>query len=228
MIHTCNQRRWYVDEYLVPSMLKQGINKDDIYIYQDKDCVGNLKAFVESCKVPFIVDNIIDDDESIAGTWHLQDDVIICADFKKRTEELDNGIVCAYTSYYDENTTPGTYHPKDMWWSFPCIRIPNRIADNFHKWVDIYVWRDNQFGVYVRAKKYDDLIFKIFVENYYPKYEVTNLAPNLVDHVDYLLGGSLVNKQRADKMCRAIHFEQPQLADLLEMQLVRDGKLEMK
>ena len=31
MIHTCEARLWYVEEYLIPSMLKQGIKEDDIY-----------------------------------------------------------------------------------------------------------------------------------------------------------------------------------------------------
>lgn len=206
LIHTCNQRLWYVEEYLIPSMIEQGISENDITMYLDKNADGCLKSFVESAK------RLPED----GGTWHLQDDVIICKDFKKRTEELDDGIICGFTCNYDKVPKPGWNIVKEnMWWSFPCIRIPNDIIHKFHEWVDLWVWRDPQYGRYVRAKKYDDLIFKIFMESYYPNEKILNLAPNLVDHIDYLLGGSVINRQRAMRDVRSLFWEDEDLVEEL-------------
>ena len=44
LIHCCNDRMWYVKEFLIPSMIKQGISTDDIFIYQDKNKIGNFGA----------------------------------------------------------------------------------------------------------------------------------------------------------------------------------------
>ena len=53
MIHSCNQREWYVDNFLIPSMIAQGISEDDIYKYNDTRKDGNLLAFVKSCKLAY-------------------------------------------------------------------------------------------------------------------------------------------------------------------------------
>ena len=44
MIHACPQRMWYVTEFLVPSMLEQGIPEADITIWNDTEKRGNLAA----------------------------------------------------------------------------------------------------------------------------------------------------------------------------------------
>ena len=202
LIHACNSRMWYVENFIVPSMIEQGIGEDDITVYNDVNGDGCLKSFIESSKKHCHGN----------GTWHLQDDIAICRDFKKRTEELDNGIVCGFACTFDTEVKPGKRKVEEgMWWSFPCIRIPDNIMQNCVSWVDTYVWRDPQYGRYVKSKKYDDLIFKIFVENYYPTEEVLSLAPNLVDHVDYLLGGSVINKQRTLKDVRSLYWDDTEL-----------------
>ena len=35
LIHCYKDRRWYVDKYLIPSMLKQDIDKSDIEVFED-------------------------------------------------------------------------------------------------------------------------------------------------------------------------------------------------
>ena len=46
------------------------------------------------------------------------------------------------------------------------------------------------------------------MENYYPNEYVLNLKPNLVDHIDYLLGGSTINERKEDKkQVRALWFD---------------------
>ena len=54
----------------------------------------------------------------------------------------------------------------------------------------------------------------------YPDYKVLNLKPNLVDHIDYLLGGTVINKERKNKNVRAVWFEDLDLVENLEKKLV--------
>jgi len=73
-----------------------------------------------------------DDDK---GTWHLQDDIMICSDFKQRTEELENKmpIVCGFC--FRTLASPGGFHSAyHMWYSFQCIKIDNQIARECAKW----------------------------------------------------------------------------------------------
>lgn len=216
MIHSCNNRQWYVDDFLVPSMLEQGISKDDIYVYQDKECDGNLVSWVISCHKAYEM-------WGETNVWHLQDDVIISSKFKERTEELEKEpykIICAFVTKYDDGRNPGVSSALNhMWYSFPCLRINSKLTKLFAEWVDIYVWRDNQFGYWVRHKKGDDLIFRIYVESYFPNEPVLNLTPNLVDHIDYLLGGTTVNfaRQSNGKLCRSIYWDENDLVlDLMD------------
>lgn len=222
MIHACNQRMWYVDNFLVPSLLQQGIKEDDIYVYCDKDREGNLMSWVKSCRLSYEMWGDI-------NVWHLQDDVIVCSDFKKRTEELESNecaVICGFVCDYDDGRNPGQKASKNhMWYSFPCIRVQTTLAKSFADWTDIYVWRDNQYYFWVKYKKGDDYIFRIYVESYFPNEPVLNLKPNLVDHVDFLLGGTVVNPQRDKKInIRSMYFEEPELVDKLAKEIEKYDK----
>ena len=109
MIHTYPKRLWYVEEFLISSMLAQGIAKEDITVYNDDKHEGNLRACMNafaSCP------------DDIGGTWHLQDDICICRDFKQRTEWYDNGLVCGFSSsLYDgsEKNKLGAVPRRRMW-----------------------------------------------------------------------------------------------------------------
>jgi hypothetical protein len=210
-----------VDKYLLPSLLKQGIKEKDIYVYQDKTNSGNLKSWVVSCHLAY------DMWGAHENVWHLQDDVLICSDFKERTERLEENtdkIICGFTCKYDDGRNPGEAEAKNhMWYSFPCIRIHTSVTKSFADWVDIYVWRDNQFHYYVKKKKGDDYIFRIYIENYLPKEKVLNLIPNLVEHVDFLLGGTTVNPERQafGKDVRSMYWEEPELTNKLREELIK-------
>lgn len=194
MIHSCNQRQWYVDEFLVPSMIEQGIPKEDIYVYQDVNEDGNLKSYIQSSHLAYKMWG------ADVNVWHLQDDVILSRNFKKKVDELeDNGliIVCAFTCKYDDGREPGLKPAiNHMWYSFPCMRVTTNISKEFATWADTYLWRDNQFGFWTRHKKGDDHIFRIFIESYHPNEPVLNLVPNIIDHIDYIVGGTVVNPNR--------------------------------
>lgn len=213
MIHACLDRLWYVNEHLIPSMTEQGINREDIDIYLDEKKEGCLfacmKAFYSVSK------------EEV-GTWHLQDDVLISSDFKKKTEEYSKDyIVCGYCFTLDYSKVyTGFVEPKHMWFSFPCIYIPNKVARQCAKWFFNKVIKDRAYSVYVNSKRHDDTLFHWFVEDYYSDMKALNLVPNIVDHVDYLIGGSIVNAIRPDKETHAAYFEDNYLVDDLSKKLL--------
>ena len=211
LIHSCKKRYWYVKNYLIPSMVKQGIREQNIHVYLDYNDDGCL----QSCMKSF---NGMPDDNT--GTWHLQDDVIICSDFKERTLRLSSlydGIICGYCYRFDDNRYKiGNVKAKEMWYSFPCIYIPNKVARDCANWFYNKVVNDGAYFLYVKSKKHDDTLFRIFVEDYYPNIHVTNLSPNLVDHIDYLIGGSIINNSRDVKETHAVYFEESELVKELE------------
>ena len=194
LIHCCNKRFTYVKTYLIPTMLEQGIPADNIFVYRDYNEIGNLRAFVDSCN------RLVTQCEkaNISGVWHLQDDVIISEDFAKKTELYDNGIVCAFTCAYDKKPEEGYFQifQGKMWYSFPCMRIPTNLLREFVDWANGNLWQSKYFRSLVKRNNSDDLVFKEWITDNYPDMTHLNLAPNLVNHVDKYLGGSICNKHR--------------------------------
>lgn len=207
LIHGCKDRKWYVENYLLPSMYDQGISDTDICVYMDMDGKGCLQSFMDS------IEYLLEDGD----TWHLQDDILLCSDFKKRTEQIyDTELVCGFASKYDKEAKPGVVKGIDnIWFSFPCIRIPNSILRHFSVWFYSYLRDDNRFKMWIRSKKNEDLLFRYFIDNYYKELTATNVAPNLVEHIDWLIGGSLVNKQR-DEIVRSLYWTEEDVVEKLK------------
>lgn len=188
MIHACPEREWYVNEYLVPSMTSQGIRREEITVWMDRERVGNLASclasFAECAKQP-------------GETWHLQDDVIVCRDFAERTRAAPEGLACGFcVKCYEDSVIVGTVQAQYMWQSsFPCIKIPNELAGEFVEWIERNRDRPG-IAQYVQTGKKDDTLFRSFIIETRPRMMVTNITPHLVNHVDYLIGGSIVNKTR--------------------------------
>lgn len=194
LIHCSNERFWYVKEYLIPSMMLQGIPAQNIFVYRDYNNIGNLRAFVDSCnRASYQCQN-----KGIEGLWHLQDDVIISDDFCKKTQLYDNGIVCGFTCNYDKTPEDGYFQlcEQKMWYSFPCIRIPTNILTDFVSWANLNLWQSKYFKSLIRRNNSDDLVFREWIYDNYPSTKHLNLAPNIVNHIDKYLGGSICNKQR--------------------------------
>lgn len=207
MIHTFPNRLWYVENYLIPSMLKQGIEKSQIVVYNDSKGEGNLRA----CMHSFASVDPYDD-----GTWHLQDDVCICRNFKILTEALDFGVVCGFSSnMYDGTGKIGPVKREEMWFSFPCIRIPNDYALECSEWVLKYIIGNPVYRKYWENGQNDDWAFRAYMRSFHKDDLVLNLAPNLVDHVDYLLGGTS-QKNNRKKWCRAQYWTDIDLVKELE------------
>lgn len=208
LIHTYPKRLWYVNNYLIPSMVAQGIDKNAILVYNDIDKDGNLRA----CMKAFA--SVPDDD---GGTWHLQDDVCISKDFKDRTEWYDSGLVCGFSSLtYDGDIAEkkGAVHREDMWFSFPCIRIPNKWARECSEWVLKYIIGNPVYKRYWEAGRNDDWAFRTYLKEFHKDCVALNIMPCLVDHVDYLLGGGSGGTRK--KQCRAQYWQDADLVKELE------------
>ena len=209
LIHSCGKRRWYVNKFLIPSMLKQGIDKKNINVYEDSINYGNLTSTMDSFKeLP-----------NFGETWHLQDDVIISSDFKEKTEKYTDGIVCGFCNKYSQENPPGESSPQKMWMSFQCILIPNVVARSCAEWFYTDVVNNKEFRLWVQSRKYDDSIFKIYLQDFWEDIYVYHLAPNIVDHIDYLIGGSTINACRDDKQVRSLYWNEPELVKELERNL---------
>lgn len=210
LIHAVPKRMWYVNEYLVPSMFEQGISHEDVKVYCDDDHEGNLKACMnafELCK-------------GDGGTWHLQDDVIISRRFAEQTEIHDNGIVCAFHSKYDAELQGGIVPSKQMWFSFPCIRIPDNIAQGCAKWVKQYIIGNSVYKEWWDKGVNDDMLFRQYVWSHHPHLMALNLEPNLVDHVDYLIGGTVNSNSRKLTQIRSLNWEDEDLVSALSRKLM--------
>ena len=215
MIHTCPKRLWYVEQFLLPSMLKQCIKKEQITVYNDEKQEGNLRACINSfLTLP-----------EEGGTWHLQDDVIICRDFKERTEKHNSGFIAGFISQrYDLATHCGIVPVKQMAWTFPCIRIPNKIARECAEWISTQIIGNPVYRNKWKDGNGDDWCFKAYVSDYYKDSKCQNLKPSLVDHIDWLIGGSAVGTQR-DEPTRAKYFEDLDLVEELRKELCKKEKL---
>ena len=209
---------WYVEEYLVPSMTRQGIPVENIEIKCDTERVGNLKSCMD----------IFSHITKPGGTWHLQDDVVICRRFAERTDlkpEEQSNILCGFVIERDENSKHvGYVKPAQMWWSFPCVYIPNNLARECVRWFYDVAQYKSVYSWMIPLKKFDDYFFKEFMKLNYKDYRVINMKPCLVDHIDYMLGGTTINKERKNKDVRAMWFDDPDLIVELEAILKYDGK----
>ena len=81
----------------------------------------------------------------------------------------------------------------DLWHSFQCIYIPNRMAKEFVTWVRSGQWQESpnpEVAVLNRVGKGDDTHFREFLLCRHPGETGYNFKPNLVEHIDWLIGGS--------------------------------------
>lgn len=214
MIHACPKRMWYVEDYLVPSMLAQGIAEDDITVFNDTKARGNLYACLDSF-------GSVPDDSG--GVWHIQDDILISSRFKELSEKYDYGIVYGFSGYYDKDAEgwlePGVVKPAKMWSSFQCVRIPNKVSRDFVRWFYQYMENNYVYKSYVETGKCDDWFFKTYLKSERRGDDVLNLAPNIAEHIDRLIGGSVINGLREEPEYRARYWEEPELYEELKRKL---------
>ena len=193
-------------------MLLQGIELDQIILWLDENNLGCL----QSCMQAFA--NLPNE----GFTWHLQDDIVISSNFKQKTEEYGKiaPVVCGYCYFRNINSSAGIHIPKDMWYSFPCIAIKNQLAKECAEWFYKEGRYKPKYSKFVSTGKFDDTMFKMFLEEKYAKKEIIyNLQPNLIDHIDYLIGGSIINKKRSTIITNAAYFQEPEKVEELKEKL---------
>ena len=211
IIHACNKRIWYVEGFLIPSMKAQGIPDKEIEINEDTELLGclfsTLKGFQKCSADP-------------GGTWHLQDDVVLSRDFYEKTKQHDDGVVMGFWHRYKNRPDlhAGKTSVKEMTYSFPCMRVPNDVAGEFVRWFEEEAkWRE-KYARMIEEKKYVDVFFRDFMKERHSDGFVNNLKPSIVDHVDWLIGGSTINKWRLE-ICRAAYWEDESIIEELKEQL---------
>jgi len=219
MIHTCKQREWYVDKYLVPSMIEQGIDPNCITIWVDREGYGNLESYMQSFNnIPIT-----------HSCWHIEDDVLLTSNFYSITREYNdfNGIVTGFCSTYDKDRKDFYNEESDdlskLWFSFPCIKLPNLLCKSlayyyFNTDSDTYL---NQFK---EKKRGADTIFRRYLKKYYKGMKFINLNPNLVEHVDWLLNGSTAEGKNNFR-ATSIYFPEQELVEKLEEELLKEKNI---
>lgn len=209
LIHTCKTRLWYVEKHLIKSMLQQDIKFGDIDVYVDENNDGNLRSTLRSfSQLP-----------EYGITCHLQDDIILASYFHERIQDYDlpfplYNVVCGFASVYDKGLD-GEVHPEDMWYSFPCIMIHNKYAHEFVDYVENC--NDDNETVRIANNMFDDWLFKKFMIHNHPEEVVMNEAPNLVNNIDYLIGGSILSA-RKEKIV-SMYWNEPELIEELKKKL---------
>ncbi len=199
IIHSCNKRLWYVKERIIPTLLEQGFPKEKIHIWNDVNNMGCLRSFLLSavhCSYDF---------PNCVGFWHLQDDVLLSKDFVKRITSgefdytiVNNGYVCKQFNPAEVGCV-GVQDVAKYWMSFPCVYIPNEVLKGFVKWFEREVIGVGKYKKYYEANKYDDFFFWTYMKSERKCSIINNVKPNLVNHIDYLLGGSQINLHHQKK-----------------------------
>lgn len=213
LIHACPPRMWYVTDWLVPNLRAQGAAPEEIRIWNDAAQHGNLTACMESfAAMP-----------CDGGTWHIQDDVLPCRDFVQRCREHDDGVVYGFCCrhFTDDPDVRGRTDMEAAWHSFQCVRIPNLYARDCAAWYAAGFWRDcadPEMEILYAQNQGDDTFFRHYLLEKHGMETVLNLAPNLVEHVDFLMGGSEVNKYRGF-WARSDFWEDEDLVDEFRAQM---------
>ena len=194
MIHLCPERKWYVDEFLIPKIKERGIDPKDMLLYFDERKEGYLKSLMNEMKE-------CSDIKEDTFIWHLQDDVYPRSDFYERSLSVinDYDIVCGYCNPISKfKSKSGDVAKEEMWWSFPCIGMTNLVSRAFVNWWDVNWNKKKEYEMYIREKKFGDQIFRDFVNSgvLSPEPKCFNMRPVLAQSVDEIIGGSVINQSR--------------------------------
>ena len=190
-------------------MIRQGIHPEDIIIAVDKYHMGVLWAMMEVFRAQEV------------GCWHLQDDVLISRQFKKATEYYPkefNTIINGFCSAYIQGKPSGLTNVRNIWYSFPCFYTPERYANEVAEWFYKTAIHNPDYKDWVKQGRHVDEFFRIYLREHYPDLQVLNLNPNLIEHVDWLIGGSVTNPDK-EGLRRSKYWIEPELVTDLEEKL---------
>lgn len=205
LIHACPRRMWYVEEFLIPALEDQGA--DHIEVWNDTEGKGNLRACMESFAAR----------SGEGGTWHIQDDVLIRRDFVELCRKYDDGVVYGFCNeqFQDDPGQTGRVSVEDAWHSFQCVRIPDAYARECAAWLHTGGRNNENYSLWVASAKMDDSVFRAFLISEHGREMVTNLRPNLVEHVDWIVGGSILSPYRGF-IARAYYWDDEDLVNELK------------
>lgn len=213
LIHACPQRMWYVEAFLAPELERQGA--DEVEIWNDTEGKGNLRACMEAFASR----------TGDGGTWHIQDDVLLCRDFVERCRKHDEGVVYGFCceQFTDDPAKVGRVPVKDAWHSFQCVRIPDAYARECAAWLEGPGRTSGMYPIWIKSGKMDDDVFRTFLTDRHGSETVENLGPNLVEHVDWIVGGSVLSPWRG-YLARAHFWDDEDL--VRELQEAVKGKVQ--
>ena len=205
LIHACPKRMWYVDGFLLPELERQGA--DEVEVWNDTEGAGNLR----SCMASFAART------GDGGTWHIQDDVLLCRDFVELCREHDDGVVYGFCNeqFTDDPLQTGHVSVTDAWHSFQCVRIPDAYARDCAEWLEGAGKTCAFYHLWKKTGKMDDDVFRTYLLSEHGREMVTNLKPNLVEHVDWIVGGSVLHPWRG-YLARAYFWDDEDLVDELK------------
>ena len=194
-------------------MTEQGIKRENIEVWLDDKYEGNLYACMNCFK---------DCGTRGGGRWHMQDDVVISSTFREMTEKYDEGIASGFFREEWQDLTPksGRVPAAYMWQSFLCLRIPDEIAGECADWFYNDAINREMYREKVALNKYDDYLFRDFIRERHADEYVYNITPSIVDHIDFLIGGSVINKWRG-YFSRGDLWEDEQAFEALKEKLAR-------
>jgi len=200
LIHACPVRMWYVEGFLLPELRRQGA--DEVEVWNDTAGLGNLGA----CMASFAARS------GDGGTWHIQDDVLLCRDFVERCRAHDEGVVYGFCneSFTDDPLQTGVVSVEDAWHSFQCVRIPDAYARECAAWLEGEGRTHTLYLLWKESGKMDDSVFRNFLIDRHGRETVENLKPCLVEHVDWIVGGSVLHPWRGH-LARATFWDDEQL-----------------
>jgi len=184
-IHACKQREKYVTECLVPELVNQGFKGRDILIHMD-DGKGNLAAYLEAYReLP-----------PSGDVWHLEDDVFPDPRFYQWAFGLSffpRTIIAGFGAgqNYGLRDFGYTVEPRELFLSFPCIRIPCETIKDFLQWYSI---KHQEKSKTAHSGKGIDEFFHLYLID--KGITGFNFRPCMVEHVDDMIGGSIANPNR--------------------------------
>ena len=217
LIHACPQRMWYVEEFLAPGLEAQGA--ENVEIWNDTEGKGNLISCMESFAAR----------QGYGGTWHIQDDILPCRDFVQRCREYESdGVVYGFCceQFQDDPQRSGRVKVEDCWHSFQCVRIPDEYARDCAEWFAHRGWARStlpELSILRGKREGDDTFFREYLQLEHRNEHVTNAKPNLVEHVDWIVGGSVLHQWRG-YLARASWWDDEEL--ILDLKEAVKGKVQ--
>ena len=107
---------------------------------------------------------------------------------------------------------------RNIWYSFPCFYTPAKYANECAEWFYNSAIHIPDYKEWIQKGKHVDEFFRIYLREHYPDMQVLNLNPNIVEHVDWLIGGSTINPDKRG-LRRSKYWGEDQLVTDLEMKL---------